>query len=57
MKLNILAKRHVIKRKTVDSFSPYMEITRGQFATMITRALGLEASSSSQFTDTKGKWY
>ena len=53
-----LANRHVIKGNADGTFNPSVDISRAHFATMIVRALGLEAqSTSTPFVDTKGKWY
>ena len=43
---------------TAETFSPYDNITRGQFAAMIARALELTPNSEENtLTDTKDKWY
>ncbi|MEK4628402.1 S-layer homology domain-containing protein [Solibacillus sp. FSL R7-0682] len=53
-----LANRQVIKGSDNGTFAPNNDITRGQFAVMIARALKLQASGkTSYFVDTKGKWY
>ena len=53
-----LANRQVIKGRGNGTFGPNEEITRGQFAVMIARALNLKASGdATSFADTKGKWY
>ena len=53
-----LANRQVIKGRGNGTFGPNEEITRGQFAVMIARALNLQASgNATSFADTKGKWY
>ena len=52
-----LAERKVIQG-VGGKFNPNHEITRGQFATMIVRALGIEPKAqTSQFIDVRGKWY
>lgn len=55
--IEFLASRHIIKGKNEEQFMPNKAITRGQFAAMISRALGLQASEDSKFKDVKGKWY
>lgn len=55
--IEYLASRHVIKGINVDEFAPNKPITRAQFAVMISRALGLQATGESTFSDTQGKWY
>ena len=55
--IEYLAARQVIKGMDDESFNPSGEITRGQFAAMISRALGLQAEGEGTFTDTAGKWY
>lgn len=53
-----LANRQIIKGKDVGVFDPHAEITRAQFARMISRALGLVPSSAEvPFTDVRGKDY
>ena len=53
-----LAKRNVIKGNADGTFNPSVDISRAHFATMLVRALELEAqSTSTPFVDTKGKWY
>ena len=55
--IEFLASRHIIKGVNADEFAPNKAITRAQFAVMISRALGLQASEENPFSDTKGKWY
>ncbi|MER1986533.1 MAG: S-layer homology domain-containing protein [Solibacillus sp.] len=53
-----LANRQIIKGTDVGVFNPHAEITRAQFARMISRALGLVPSSAAvPFTDVVGKDY
>lgn len=53
-----LANRQIIKGKDVGIFDPHAEITRAQFARMISRALGLVPSNAPvPFTDVVGKDY
>ncbi len=54
--VEFLASRHVIKGNS-GTFAPNADITRAEFASMIARALGLQATEAVQFADTKGKWY
>lgn len=43
---------------SATTYSPYNEITRGEFVVMLSRALELQPSSnSSNFKDVNGKWY
>ncbi len=55
--IEFLASRHIIKGVNADEFEPNKPITRAQFACMISRALGLQASDENPFSDTKGQWY
>lgn len=55
--IEFLAKRHVVTGREDGSFAPNESVTRGQFAAIIARALGLQAEYETQFSDTKGKWY
>ena len=52
-----LAKHHIIFGITANTFNPKGNISRAQFATMMARALGIQASQSTKFTDVKGRWY
>lgn len=53
-----LANRQIIKGKGDGVFDPHAEITRAQFARMISRALGLVPSDAEvPFTDVRGKDY
>lgn len=55
-----IAAKHIIEGLPTDRFDPQGEVTRAQFAAMITRALGLKAASpaTSAFTDVDAKsWY
>ena len=53
-----LAKRGIINGKTSVSFDPYGTMTRAEFATIITRALGLSKETTPIFTDVKPEeWY
>ncbi|MFX3636223.1 MAG: S-layer homology domain-containing protein [Candidatus Pristimantibacillus sp.] len=55
--IEFLAARHVVNGNKDGKFNPHGAITRGEFAAMISRALGLQATSESSFKDTAGKWY
>ena len=49
---------HIVTGTTATTYSPYNDITRGQFSVMIARALELKPSSdTSKFQDVNGKWY
>ena len=53
-----LANRGVINGTQAGIFSPHADITRAQFAVLVSRALGLTAQSNhSQFKDVQGAWY
>lgn len=57
--VELLANKMVVDGVSNTSFSPEANVTRAQFAAMLTRALGLaEDKSSSRFTDVKtSEWY
>jgi predicted extracellular nuclease len=57
--VELLANKMVVDGVSNTSFSPEANVTRAQFATMLTRALGLaEDKSSSRFIDVKtSEWY
>jgi hypothetical protein len=52
-----LASRHIVYGTTSETYSPNSKLTRAQFAAMLTRALGLEATGENPFADTTGKWF
>ena len=53
-----LASRHIVYGTNPNTYSPNAKLTRAQFAAMLTRSLGLEATdSNTPFKDTKGKWF
>lgn len=53
-----LAQRYIINGKTDTAFAPNKDITRGQFAAMMARALDLEVvEENTNFEDINGKWY
>ena len=48
----------IVTGTTATTYSPYNDITRGQFSVMIARALELKPSSETgKFQDVNGKWY
>lgn len=48
----------IVYGTTATTYSPYNDITRGQFSVMIARALELKPSSETyKFQDVSGKWY
>jgi hypothetical protein len=49
--INLIASLGITKGTGPDSFSPEDPVTRGQMAAFLTRALGLNASSTDFFTD------
>lgn len=55
--IEFLASRSIIQGTTPETFEPNKPITRGQFAVLISRALGLQATGENPFNDTEGKWY
>ncbi|MFB7156125.1 S-layer homology domain-containing protein [Lysinibacillus sp. NPDC056232] len=55
--IEFLASRHVIQGTTSETFEANISITRAQFAELVSRALGLQATGENPFDDTKGKWY
>ena len=57
-KIEALAKRGIINGKTDTSFDPQGTMTRAEFATIITRGLGLTKNNSSDFCDvTANDWF
>lgn len=53
-----LASRNIINGKTEDKFEPDSTMTRAEFATIITKALGLPIKSTAVFADVKeADWY
>lgn len=55
--IEFLASRSIIQGTTPETFEPNKPITRAQFAVLISRALGLQATGENPFNDTDGKWY
>jgi hypothetical protein len=56
--IKTMAAKHIIQGISNTEFNPQGKVTRAQFATMIARALGLEAGSHSMFVDVDSKaWY
>ncbi|QUG42376.1 S-layer homology domain-containing protein [Psychrobacillus sp. INOP01] len=55
--IEFLASRLIIQGTTPETFEPNKQITRAQFAALISRALGLQATGENPFNDTEGKWY
>lgn len=52
-----LASRHIVYGTNTNKYSPNAKLTRAQFAAMLSRSLGLEATGENPFKDTKGKWF
>ncbi|AWE07416.1 hypothetical protein DCE79_08545 [Lysinibacillus sp. 2017] len=52
-----LAKRNIVSGTSSNYFEPNAQVTVGQYATMIARAMNLSATESSPYVDVKGKWY
>ncbi|HOJ11011.1 MAG TPA: S-layer homology domain-containing protein, partial [Clostridiales bacterium] len=53
-----MAAKGIIKGTSLTEFSPNKEATRAEFIAMISRALGIEESSTIAFSDVKeGSWY
>lgn len=58
LKIEALAERGIINGRTDTSFEPYATMTRAEFATIITRGLGLPEKSPAGFTDVKDSdWF
>ncbi|WP_141503951.1 S-layer homology domain-containing protein [Paenibacillus luteus] len=56
--IKALSAKHVIQGVSETSFAPQADVTRAEFAAMLTRALGLKASGTASFTDVNsGAWY
>ncbi|MFJ5621775.1 bifunctional 2',3'-cyclic-nucleotide 2'-phosphodiesterase/3'-nucleotidase [Peribacillus loiseleuriae] len=53
--INSLAKQGIIKGKTPTTFDPNGNVTRGQFASLLVRTLGLTAKASAPFKDVSGE--
>lgn len=49
-----LADKGIIKGKTATTFDPQGNVTRGQFASLLVRTLGLTAKSNAPFKDVSG---
>lgn len=52
-----LANRHIVNGTSETTFSPNSSITRAELAVMIARAMDLQPTKETTFTDIKGKWY
>lgn len=52
--INPLAEKGVIKGTSATTFSPEAKVTRGQFASLLVRTLGLTAKSTAPFKDVSG---
>lgn len=53
-----MAAKHIIEGISATEFNPQGEVTRAQFAAMITRALGLKAGGTPAFADVDSRsWY
>lgn len=56
--INELAAKHIVNGTSDTIFSPSQQLTRAQFAAMLVRALGLESTQDTAFTDVDGDaWY
>jgi len=56
--IKMLAAMQLISGKTATTFAPEDNITRAEFAALLSRALGLKATKAAPFTDVKaGSWY
>lgn len=55
--IETLASKHIIYGKTAERYSPDTDMTRGEFAALISRSLGLVADApyAGQFKDVSGK--
>ncbi|TCZ78757.1 hypothetical protein E0485_06670 [Paenibacillus albiflavus] len=57
-RIQALANKFLISGTSATTFSPKQNVTRAEFAAMLTRALGLHASNASPFKDVKATdWY
>lgn len=52
-----LAKYGIVNGQTPTTFSPYKSITRAQFSAMLARALGIQATTNTNFDDVQGEWF
>lgn len=53
-----LTAKHIVNGTSDTKFSPHQPLTRAQFAAMLVRALGLESTQDTTFTDVDGDaWY
>lgn len=56
--IELLASKLILNGMTETTFEPYGTVTRAQFAAMIVRALGLDETGTSEFSDVaSGAWY
>ncbi len=56
--IEALAARNIIDGKTATAFMPDATMTRAEFSTIVTKALGLEAAATNRFSDVSGTaWY
>ncbi|KAI7244618.1 hypothetical protein KC345_g12148, partial [Hortaea werneckii] len=56
--INSLAGKNIIAGKTADTFDPNGLVTRAEFASLLTKALKLKATTASEFTDVPASaWY
>ncbi|MGE8080445.1 bifunctional 2',3'-cyclic-nucleotide 2'-phosphodiesterase/3'-nucleotidase [Peribacillus loiseleuriae] len=53
--INRLADQGIVKGKTATTFDPEGNITRGQFASLLVRSLGLTAKADAPFKDVSGE--
>lgn len=52
-----LANRLIVNGRADGTYGPNDSITRGQFAGMVNRALGLQPTTATVFTDIQSQWY
>ncbi|MFC4809185.1 S-layer homology domain-containing protein [Paenibacillus sp. GCM10023250] len=53
-----LTAKHIVEGVSADAFGPKTNVTRAEFATMLVRALGLQAAGAAPFSDVPaGSWY
>ena len=56
--IEALAARNIIDGKTADAFIPDATMTRAEFSTIVTKALGLDPAATDRFPDVSGTaWY
>ncbi|MER2037852.1 MAG: S-layer homology domain-containing protein [Solibacillus sp.] len=52
-----LAKRKIVSGLSTNRYQPHGQITIAQYSTMIARAMGLKATTSSSYVDVQSQWF